>query len=89
MVDILVVDDDADTRAAFRTRVEDAGYFVYECPDGASAFQHPRTHPDSLVVVLDWLMPGLDGLEVMRAVAQDVPLARRHAYFFITAATIG
>ncbi len=89
MADILVVDDDGDTRAMLRELLEDDEHFtVFESPDGESALARLRTHPVPLIVLLDWLMPGLDGIQVLQALAEDAPLTRRHAYILLTAAGI-
>lgn len=82
--EVLVVEDDRDTRYLIRLTLQDAGYAVYEAPDGMKGLDRLRTHPTPLVVVLDWIMPGLDGLEVLRAIAANAPLARRHAFILTT-----
>lgn len=84
-VDVLVIEDDPDIRATLRDVLEDAAYTVYEAPDGMSGLSRLRTHPTSLVVLLDWHMPGMDGLQVLRALAEDAPVARRHAFILLTA----
>src|SRR5262249_35845865 len=38
-----------------------------------------------LVVLLDWLLPGMDGLAVLQAMATDAPEAQRHVYVLMTA----
>lgn len=88
MTDVLVADDDDVIRNALRTLFEDSGYTVYEAADGVAALARVRTHPQPLVVVLDWLMPGLDGLQVIQALDADAPPAHRHAFLLLTAADI-
>jgi two-component system, OmpR family, response regulator MprA len=62
---VLVVDDDPGVRTALRRALGIAGYEVAVTPDGARALDAiAREVPDA--VVLDVLMPGLDGLEVCR-----------------------
>ena len=74
---ILVVDDEPAVRDSLRRALELEGYEVDLAPDGESALhrlEEPR-HPDA--VVLDILMPGIDGLEVcrrMRAAGDEVPV---------------
>lgn len=60
------------------------GYTVYDAPDGMSGLDRLRTHPKSLVVLLDWQMPGMDGIQVLHALAADAPLAQQHAYILLT-----
>lgn len=62
---ILVVDDEPPIVQLVRGYLERAGYRVVTAGDGPSALECVRTeHPD--VVVLDLMLPGLDGLEVCR-----------------------
>jgi CheY-like chemotaxis protein len=82
---VLVVDDDDAIRTALCDLLEFEGYVVYEAPDGAPALQRLRTHPDGMVVLLDVRMPGVDGIQVMEAVAADEMLATRHAFIAMTA----
>jgi two-component system response regulator MprA len=62
---ILVVDDDAEVRASMRRGLATAGFAVLLAEDGASALRQVRDDPPDLVV-LDIMMPGLDGLDVVR-----------------------
>lgn len=82
--DVLVVDDDPSIRKMLRELLADAGYSVYEAPDGIRGLERLRTHPTPLVVLLDWQMPGMDGLAVLHAVASDTLTAHRHAVILLT-----
>ena len=67
---ILVADDDADVMAVIVETLEPEGYRVLTATDGDAALQIARDErPD--IVVLDWMMPGRDGLAVCRAIRQD------------------
>ena len=88
MAEVLVVDDDAEIRSALRLVLEDEQYTVFEAPDGESALTRLRTHPSPLVVLLDWHMPGIDGIQVLNALASDTPLTHRHAFILLTAAAV-
>lgn len=64
---ILLVDDEASIRELIRFNLERAGYRVQEATDGNEAISAIRqTRPD--LVVLDLMLPGLDGLDVCRLV---------------------
>jgi len=64
---VLVVDDEAPIRDVVRGFLERDGMRVAEAGDGVSAVEVARTFaPD--VVVLDVMLPGLDGLEVLRRI---------------------
>jgi CheY-like chemotaxis protein len=82
---VLVVDDDDGVRESLRWILEDEGYTVYEAPDGKPALERLRDHPNGMVVLIDLNMPGMDGMEVMKAVEEQSQLASRHAYIVMTA----
>ena len=82
---VLVVDDDRAIRETLRIVLEEEGYLVAEASDGLCALEIIRDSPQPLVVVLDFMMPRLDGAGVLRAVLDDPPLAARHAYILTTA----
>lgn len=85
MAHVLIVDDDADIRMSMRTLLEDiGGHSVLEAPDGLAALEILRSSEQRLVVLLDLLMPGLDGMGVLREVAADDTLASRHTYILVT-----
>ena len=73
---VLVVDDDKAVRESLRRSLEYNGYDVVLASDGAEALASIGTaRPD--VVVMDVMMPRLDGLETTRALrasGNDVPI---------------
>lgn len=73
---VLIVDDFPEIRAAMRSLLEDEGFEVYESSDGAEGVQKAKDiKPD--LVILDLLMPVMNGFEAARAlkkVLPDVPL---------------
>ncbi|HEX6800743.1 MAG TPA: response regulator [Ktedonobacterales bacterium] len=82
---VLVVDDHATIREVLAVILEDGGYRVCECADGGPALRQLRASREPMVVLLDMEMPGMDGFQVMQAVAADAALATRHAYVLVTA----
>jgi DNA-binding response OmpR family regulator len=61
----LIVEDEQDLVALLRLHLEREGFEVYEALDGPSALEIARrVDPD--VVVLDWMLPKLGGMEVLR-----------------------
>jgi CheY-like chemotaxis protein len=67
---ILVVDDVADNLFLLQTVLEAEGYLVETASNGMTALQKiEQTHPD--LVLLDIMMPGLNGYEVTRTVRQN------------------
>ncbi len=65
MAKILVVDDEEPIQELLRFNLEKEGYLVRVAKDGQEALQHvEKDQPDLLV--LDLMLPGMDGLEVCR-----------------------
>jgi DNA-binding response OmpR family regulator len=67
---ILVVDDDAKIVRLVRTYLERDGFSVVTAADGPAALEAIERHRPALVV-LDLMLPGLDGRAVVRAVRRD------------------
>lgn len=71
---LLVVDDDPLLRRLLHRLLERDGYAVACAGSGAEALAVLREFlPD--LVILDWMMPGLDGAEVLRRMAADAATA--------------
>ena len=64
---VLVVDDEPHIRTVLRGYLEAAGFAVSEAADGETAVHEVRRDPPDLVL-LDVMLPGADGLEVLREV---------------------
>ena len=58
---ILVVDDDEDIRATLSDLLEDEGYVVVQAANGQDALDYLRGHPPPSLVLLDLMMPIMDG----------------------------
>jgi two-component system response regulator MprA len=74
---ILVVDDERAVRESLRRALELEGYDVDLADDGEAALERLEGTAQADAVILDVLMPGIDGLEVcrrLRAVANPVPV---------------
>src|SRR3954466_15537478 len=72
---ILVVDDDAKIVRLVRTYLERDGFSVVTAADGPAALDAIETHRPALVV-LDLMLPELDGRAVIRAVRRDEEAGR-------------
>ncbi len=83
---ILIVDDDAAIRELIAETLSDEGYNIVQAPDGARALDILRASAEPLVVLLDLMVPGMSGKDVLQAVAAGRHLATTHAYVLITAA---
>jgi two-component system phosphate regulon response regulator PhoB len=71
----VIVDDDPDIRAMVAMKLTSAGYTVHEEVDGEAGLAAIQ-QLDPTVVVLDWMMPRMNGLEVLQRVRSDE--ATRH-----------
>jgi two-component system phosphate regulon response regulator PhoB len=80
---VLLVEDERDIADLVRYHVEKAGMRCVHASDGGSALRLARADaPD--VVVLDLMLPGLDGLEVCRQLRRE-PATRRLPIIMLTA----
>jgi CheY-like chemotaxis protein len=69
---ILVVDDDEFVRSMLRTTLIDAGYEVLEASNGRDALRVFQDCPDC-IVILDIVMPDMEGIETMQKLRQSDP----------------
>jgi two-component system phosphate regulon response regulator PhoB len=67
---ILLADDEANLRILVRTTLDVAEYLIIEATDGTTALELTRQQRPDLLV-LDWMMPGLNGIDVVQALRQD------------------
>ena len=73
---ILVVEDDAKAAGVIRLYLEHAGYPVETAGDGRAALERARREPAPRLIVLDVMLPHVDGFEVCRRLRaeSDVPI---------------
>jgi len=67
---ILVADDDPVSRRMLESMLTKWGYEVAVAHDGNEAWQALETSDAPQLVILDWMMPGMDGIEVCKKVRQ-------------------
>ena len=68
---ILIVEDDEDVVNLSTHWLEKAGYVVEHAPDGAAALELLNNDPLPAVVLLDVMLPKIDGFEVLRRIRAD------------------
>lgn len=84
---VLVAEDDASVRLTIQFVLEDEGFDVLIAQDGEEALQIARAeHPD--VILLDQIMPKLDGKQVLHALRAD-EATRDVAVFVLTGMSRG
>jgi DNA-binding response OmpR family regulator len=70
LASILVVEDEASLSDLIRAELEAEGHVVRQAHDGPTALHLVRLEAPQLVI-LDWMLPGLDGLSVCRQLRQE------------------
>lgn len=83
---ILFVDDEPDQVLLIQLRLEASGYEVLTAHDGETGLQLALEQQPDLVIV-DLLIPRLDGLEICRRLKQDPKTARIPVALFTASAT--
>ncbi len=65
---ILIVDDEPMTLALTSGLTTAAGYYPIQATSAEQAFEILKSNPEPMVVLLDWMMPGMDGLELCKLI---------------------
>ena len=71
MADVLIVEDEQSLLHTLRYNLSRAGHDVRLCTDGGRALEIVRENPPDLML-LDLMLPGLDGLEICRVLRREV-----------------
>ena len=75
---VLIADDDKLSRRLLQTTLEKGGYEVVAVEDGTSAARLLCQRNGPRLALLDWIMPGMDGPAVVRAVREQRDLSYVH-----------
>ena len=81
---MLIADDDAVLRRAVRRVLADRGYDIETVRDGEEAWRALQRDDTAPLAVLNWVMPGMDGVEVCRRV-RAMPTSRPTYIILLTA----
>ncbi|MBA3823158.1 MAG: response regulator [Ktedonobacterales bacterium] len=81
---VLIIDDDNDLRDWVRETLLEAGYPTLEAADGTAALDLLRAQATPLVVLVDMMLPGLNGTKLLDIVAHNHHLAVVNAYIVMT-----
>jgi len=80
---ILIADDEAHLRLLVRKTLLEDDYKMVEAVDGKAALESAlKERPD--LMILDWMMPGLSGIQVLEELRRD-PLAAKTPVVMLTA----
>jgi len=69
-IPVLIIDDDELVRKALKRSLQLYGFRVYLTEDGDAGLKLAREKKPSFIL-LDWMMPGVDGLEVLAELKHD------------------
>jgi DNA-binding response OmpR family regulator len=83
-MNVLIAEDDRVTGEILARTLQRWNYDTTIVCDGAQAWEHLRTAKVPTLVILDWMMPEMDGPDVCRRVRADLPLA--HMYLLLVTA---
>jgi two-component system, cell cycle response regulator len=76
---ILVADDDPVTRRLLQAQLQRWGHEVIACADGATAWEILSQEDSPRLVILDWMMPGMDGVDICRNIRKSA----NRAYIYL------
>jgi len=79
------VDDEEPIREALRYAVEDAGFVAVEASNGYEALEHLRRSWKAMVVLLDLMMPKMDGMQLLQIVGDESATLGRHRFILMAA----
>jgi CheY-like chemotaxis protein len=72
MGSILIIDDEEDIRDALQMVLESAGHEVKVASNGNEGVELQHCEPADLIIT-DIIMPGMDGIETIKAIRQEFP----------------
>jgi CheY-like chemotaxis protein len=73
---ILIIDDDSNSREALAELLADEGYVVAAAANGAEGLAYLRSGQPAHVILLDLMMPGVDGWDFRAEQKRDAALAQ-------------
>lgn len=69
---ILVADDDLISLMALEKSLTEMGYEVVTAKNGLEAWEKLVSDPSIQIIILDWMMPGLDGVSLIKKIKSDL-----------------
>lgn len=86
LLKVLIADDDPPTRILLRAAIAQWGYEVIEAKDGEEAWQILQQPDAPRLLILDWLMPKLDGIALCSRIKQEM---NYHPYIILLTQVTG
>ena len=84
---ILIAEDDPVSRRVLQALLTKWGYDVVAATDGLEALRILESREAPRIAVLDWMMPGMEGVQICQRVREDS--SRAYAYLLLLTAQIG
>ncbi len=85
-ISILVVDDFPTLRRIVINILKQLGYHnVTEAADGMAALEHLRNNSSTDLIICDWYMPEMTGLDLLKSVRNDKEFKNIASFFFRSA----
>lgn len=73
MMKLLLIDDDVFLRDMYAKKFSDSGYVVEVAEGPTDALSKIQRSPDFDMILLDMVMPGMTGVELIRVIKKDFP----------------
>ena len=80
---VLIAEDDLTSRTLLEAMLKKWGYEVIPCPDGNAAWAALQSADSPQLAILDWMMPGMDGVEVCRRLRGQSAGEERYVYVIL------
>ncbi len=81
---VLIVDDSGPIRKVMAKMLERMGFEILEAENGKAALAQLEQHPDIGLLMLDWNMPEMNGIELIEAVNEKRPADARPKIVMVT-----
>src|ERR671938_189075 len=80
---MLIAEDDLMYRRLLQATLTDWGYAVVVTCDGSQARQVLQADDPPRLAILDWMMPGIDGVQVCREIRKPADAHRERPYIYV------
>lgn len=70
---ILLIDDDVFLRDMYSKKFSESGFVVEEADGASNALLKVEQHPDLDLILLDMVMPGMSGVELIKEIRRLYP----------------
>lgn len=83
MIRILIADDKSVNRRMLKNMIEEMGMESIEAHDGEEAWEILQRADAPQIIILDWVMPKMSGLEVCRRICQERLQSQKYSYVIL------